>query len=144
LEGKLLECTEGISEGAPDEFELGLRDEREDGIVVGEIEGILLGLPLGFPVDGDVLASLVGKPLGFTEGMVEDFPDGTELGLDNKMKEGVLEGSLVGIDDGSLVGIDDGSLVGQYVVGDTVGSELGRDDGRKDGIEVGKILDDGK
>jgi len=46
-----------MTEGNPDGTELGLDDEREDGIVIGDFEVITLGLPVGFVVDGEVLGT---------------------------------------------------------------------------------------
>jgi len=136
------ELLDGIFEGTLDILGAavfdGVTEGVEDGIKVGDIEGI----PVGFVVDG----------LGFAESMTDGDLDGTELGLEDDrlvgMKVDDFKGLLVGFFmDGEVLGTLEGKLLGiteRVVEGDSDGTELGTVDGNCDidGTELGKF--DGK
>ena len=106
-----------------------------EGLVLGELVGLVEGLADGSAVDGDELGELVGFFEGLEDGSAVD---GEELGELVGFFEGLEDGFNVGeAVEGLELGWLDGLGVSPSKVKSSDGDDVGKDTGAKEGDDVG-------
>mmetsp|Transcript_26781 Transcript_26781/g.65125 ORF Transcript_26781/g.65125 Transcript_26781/m.65125 type:complete len:201 (-) Transcript_26781:1845-2447(-) len=105
---------------------VGLSDAKMDGLVVGESDGVSVGIPDGLPdrsFVGCTEAAIVGLNVGCSDGTWVGFgvgrndgsADGRIVGDAVDPPVGIADGIRVGERDGNRVGYSEGTLVGVLV-----------------------------